>query len=600
MYQIKRIYQSILVLGVTAAVFASCTKQLNQQPQSTASNAVVFGSADGLALYSNSFYDGLPAMGDIFRTDCSLSDYGAINAVPDYIRPGVYTSRQSSGWTFTTLRNINFFLENNTNTKISETVRNNYNGMARFFRALFYYNMVRKFGDVPWVTSTISTTDTALLYASRTPRGTVMDSVLVDLNYAIANITTTGDATRSLITKWIAYGLKSRICLFEGTFRKYQTTYNLQSTANAWLQEAATASKAIMDSAGFSLNVSGGNLAYRNLFISTSPVSSEIMLANVTSSSLGVLNDANWYYTSATYGNRFNFTRTFINTYLNIDGTPFTSTAGYDTMTFAHETQNRDLRLAQTIRTPGYTRINSGATVAAPPIFSYTYTGYQPIKWTLDDMYYDGGSLNTNSISIMRYAEILLNYAEARAELGTITDADWAKTIGALRSRAGITGGISSLPTTLDTYMQTNYFSDISDPVIMEIRRERGIELTLEGFRFSDLTRWKHGELLLQSWNGFYVPALNVEMDLNSDGVPDVCFYQGTKPGSTSTVTYVDVSATSGGSTNPMQLSHGTYGEIHWLDNIAREWDDYRYIYPIPYNDITVNPKLGQNPGWTD
>jgi len=87
----------------------------------------------------------------------------------------------------------------------------------------------------------------------------------------------------------------------------------------------------------------------------------------------------------------------------------------------------------------------------------------------------------------MRYAEILLNYAEARAELGQLTASDWTMTVGALRARAGITGGLTTLPTTLDPYMQVNYFPDVTNPALMEIRRERGIELTLEGFRFNDL-----------------------------------------------------------------------------------------------------------------
>jgi hypothetical protein len=425
-----------------------------------------------------------------------------------------------------------------------------------------------------------------------------MDSVLADLNYACSHISMTSDASRSQVTKWVAYGLKSRVCLFEGTFRKYQPSFNLGSSANQWLQEAANAAKAVMDSAGFSLNTANGtDLSYRNVFISTAPVA-EVMLSIVTSTSLAVLNDANWYFTSATYGVRFNFTRTFINTYLNIDGTPFTDISRYDTLPFAKEMVARDKRLAQTIRTPGYTRVSSGAVVPAPPVFSYTYTGYQPIKWCLDDTYYDNGVLNTNSISLMRYAEILLNYAEARAELGQITAADWSKTIGALRARAGITGGLSALPVIADPYLQANYFPDITDPVLLEIRRERGIELTLEGFRFADLTRWKHGELVLKPWNGFYVPALNQLMDLNGDGKADVCFYQGTPPGSVSGVTYVNVSPTINGVVNPQVLDHGTYGELHWLDNQPRQWDDYRYLYPIPYNDLQLNPRLGQNTGW--
>lgn len=596
MYQ--QFKRTIGVLAVTAALLPACTKNLEQTPQSTADNKAVFSSEDGLKLYSNSFYDILPGLNDVYKTDCSLSDYGALSAVPDFLREGAYTSRQEL-WTSTTwspLRNINYFIVNCNNPAVLQKTRENYIGIARFFRALFYFEKVKRYGNMPWVNTPLNITDT-ILYSGRDPRTKVMDSVLADIDYACTHITTALDASRSTITKWVAYGLKSRICLFEGTFRKYHTNYNLTATANTWLQQAATASKAVIDSAGYSLNT-GSNLAYRNLFISGSPVTSEIMLANIASASLGVYNDANWYYTSATYGPRFSFTRTFINTYLNTDGTPFTDKPGHDTITFANEVKNRDLRLQQTIRTPGYTRTNSGATVAAPPVFSYTYTGYQPVKWCLDDMYYDGGKYNTNSISLMRYAEILLNYAEAQAELGQLTDADWAKTIGALRTRAGITGNVSTRPSVADTYLQDNYFADISDPAILEVRRERGIELCLEGFRFYDLVRWKHGELLTQKWNGMYVPALDKPMDLNGDGVMDVCFYK-TMPSTTiSGVTYINVNTEISGVVNPQVLSNGTFGELHWLDNVARSWKDYKYLYPIPYAELQLNPALGQNTGW--
>jgi len=360
------------------------------------------------------------------------------------------------------------------------------------------------------------------------------------------------------------------------------------------LQDAASAAKAVMDSAGLKLNTTGGaGQSYRALFISTAPVTTEVMLADVSSSSLAIYNDANWWFTSATYGARFSFTRNFINTFLNIDGTPFTNIPGHDTLPFVKETVGRDMRLQQTIRMGSYKRTNAGVAVAAPPVFSYTYTGYQPIKWVLDDMYNDNGVTNTNSICLMRYAEILLNYAEAKEELGQLLPADWANTIGALRARAGITGGLSTAPTVADPYLQTNFYPDITDAALLEIRRERAIELSLEGFRNADLIRWKHGELLAKPWNGMYVPALNQLMDLNADGVYDVCFYQGTPPSpQVSGVTYVNVAS------NPQILSHGTYGELHWLDNVTKDWEDYKYVYPIPYSELLLNPNLVQNPQW--
>lgn len=598
----KQFFLSVFVAVVICTV--GC-KKLDQQPQSSASKDAVFESESGLRLYTASFYNNLPSAGDVVRSD-NMTDYAARTDVPSFLTESGFGPAQSSGWSWSGLRNINYFLENNNNALIPESVRNNYNGIARFFRALFYYDKVVRFGNVPWYGRTIAVDDSANLYKPRDSRQLVMDSVLADINYAIENITAS-DATRSMVTKYVALAYKSRICLFEGTFRKYHSypgglADGLAGTANLWLREAENAAKRVMNEGGFELNTSGGtDASYRQLFISKQPVSKEIILSNVCDATLNVLNDANWYWTSATYGSRLSFTRTFVNTYLNLDGTFFTSVSGYETKIFVEEVKNRDKRLKQTIRTPGYSRLVAGTSQLVPPVFSYTYTGYQPIKWTLDDDYYDGGTRNDNSISLIRYAEVLLNYAEAKAEQGTLTDADWAATIGALRARAGITGGLSAKPAIVDNYLQQTYFPSISDPVILEIRRERAIELAWEGLRFADLIRWKRGELLTKPWNGFYVPALNTPMDLNEDGKNDVLFYQGTapSPGTYPGVTFVNVSAQlPNGAVNPQRLSNNTYGEITWLNNVQRVWSDKKYLYPIPEADLLINPALGQNPGW--
>lgn len=586
-------------IGLLFAIglLAGGCQELDQVPQSTADNNAVFGSEKGLDLYSNSFYDILPTGSDIIRSD-EMSDFGARSSVPDFLREGAYGPRQSTGWTWTALRNINYFIENNNRQTVPADARKHYTALARFFRALFYFEKVKRFGDVPWINKA-ATVDDPSLFNGRDPRTMVMDSVLADLNYACENIRTTSDATRSLITKSVAYGYKSRICLFEGTFRKYQTTYNLQSTSEKWLNESISASEKVMKEGGFSLNETGGNeKSYRQIFTNNTPVTNEVMLSFVCDPALSVYNDANWWWTSATYGARLSFTRTFVNTYLNADGTPFTNKAGYQTLTFADEVKGRDKRLQQTIRMGSYKRINGGKEEAAPPVFSYTYTGYQPIKWCLDDTYYDGGTRNINSISIMRYAEILLNYAEAKAELNKLTDQDWASTVGALRKRAGITGGVSAVPTVVDPYLQTNYFPGISDAAILEVRRERATELCLEGFRFYDIVRWKRGPLMEQKWNGFYVPALNQPMDLNEDGKMDVAFVKGTPANPVAGVTYINVAETISAGANPQRLSNDTSGEITWLNTVPRKWEEKHYLYPIPESDRLFNTKLGQNPGW--
>lgn len=589
--------QKLMMALVVSAMAGGCSKNLDQQPQATAGRDAIFGSEAGMKLYTNSFYNILPGINDIYKVD-AMADFSAVSSVQDFLRTGAYNSRVANGWDWKDLRNINYFIENCNNPAIDTATRGNYIGLARFFRAYFYFDKVKRFGDVPWINRTFSIDDPAL-YAGRDSRTLVIDSIIADLDYAASHILQKTDPTGSQITKYVAYGLKSRVCLFEGTFRKYHPSYNLMATAPALLQQAADAAATVMAEGGYSLNQAGGSSSsYRQLFISAAPVVSEVMLSNVSSNTLAVFNDANWYFTSATYGSRLSFTREFINTYLNIDGTPFTSIPGSDTLPFVKETQGRDKRLQQTIRLGSYSRTDNGKTIAAPPVFSYTYTGYMPIKFCLDDTYYDNGTTGTNSICLMRYAEILLNYAEATAELDRLTDEDWAKTVGALRQRAGITGGLTAKPTLADSYLKGHYFPELSDAALLEIRRERGIELVLEGFRFSDLIRWKKGDLLVKPWNGMYVSALDVPMDLNGDGKFDVLFYKKMPESVISGVTYINVSPVINGMANPQVLSNDTYGELHWLDNVPREWKDYKYLYPIPYSDLQLNPRLGQNPGW--
>ncbi len=590
----KKLYIGILLgsLGFTA-----CTK-LDQLPQSTASRDAVFGTENGLKLYTNSFY-GMDFLPKNSPSQDAMSDYLAVRAVPDFIREGAYAANTSSGWSWTDLRNINYFIQNCNDPAVPATVRNNYLGIARYFRAYFYMEKVKRFGDVPWIGKPLDIDDPALT-VGRDTRALVMDSVLADLDFACANILTASDPSRTTITKWVAYAYKSRVCLFEGTFRKYHTELNLVGSANRWLEQSASAADMIIKNGGFSINTAGGpGVSYRQVFTSTTPLANEVLQAAVADVNLGVLQDANWWWTSGTYGQKASFIRTFINTYLNIDGTPFTNNPGHTTMLFKDEVKNRDLRLKQTIRSQDYKRISNGQQVPAPPVFSYTFTGYQPIKTILDDVSYDAGTLNTNAVILFRYAEVLLNYAEAKAELGTLTNSDWALTVGALRARAGITGGLTTKPVTADPYLVANYFPNITDPTILEIRRERGIELSLEGLRFPDILRWKRGELMEKEWNGFYVPALNTPMDLNEDGIPDVAFYQGARPSpAVSGVTYVDVSPKIGSAINSLLLKNGTSGELIWMSEIPRKWNDKNYFYPIPLNDLQRNPNLKQNPGW--
>lgn len=584
----KKILYSVLVL----CALTSC--ELEELPRASASESDIFGTESGLKTYSYSFYNNLPSGTTAYRMD-AMADYGAVNNLNNFLRDGAYNAETSSGWSWTALRNINHFLEKNTNENVSEPVRNHYNGLARFFRAYFYYDKLVTFGDVPWIDKPIGVEEEELLFAKRDSRTLIIDKILEDLDYAYQNMSTSS-SDGSTVTKWAALALKSRVALFEGTYRKYHTQLNLQSTAGKYLLEAADAASELMEKGPHRLNTAQGPaLSQRQLFISDAPVTSEVILAVVLSKDLAVMGDANWWWTSATYGPRYSLVRPFINTILNIDGTPYTSRAAYLTETFREETEGRDYRLAQLIRTPGYTREGTGT---APNFASYTYTGYQPIKFALDGTVYDNSGLNTNSIPLIRYAEVLLNFAEAKAELGTLTDADWARSVGALRARAGVTGGLSALPAQADQYLQNTFFPNISDPVLLEVRRERQVELALEGFRFNDLKRWKRGELMAElPWSGIYVPALNELADLDNDGKPDVLFYDGATaaPSVPAGVARVAI----GGNANNFQTLTADK-HLEWFKAQTRTWyaDGRQYLYPIPASAIVKNQNLEQNPGW--
>lgn len=138
------------------------------------------------------------------------------------------------------------------------------------------------------------------------------------------------------------------------------------------------------------------------------------------------------------------------------------------------------------------------------------------------------------------------------------------------------------------------YNHKFTDPVMLEVLRERAVEMITEGLRPDDLIRWHLGELFAEApMNGMYVPALG-EYDLNEDGVMDVCFYRGEKPTDATAPIFVDVTSEGVGR---RVLSEGDFGEIIY-DPGQREWLDKKYLYPIPEADRLKNPNLGQNPGW--
>lgn len=423
------------------------------------------------------------------------------------------------------------------------------------------------------------------LQKPRDSRKIVFEKMLEDINYAIENLETTHSA--QLISKWTALALKSRMCLFEGTFRKYHGIDGWE----AILKECASASEEMIDNSKYGIHTSSKDKAYHELFIPDEPITKEMILARQYSAAIPFVHSVNFYTLSVSFG-RPGVLRSVINSYLNADGSRFTDNPNYKTMQFYEETQNRDPRLGQTIRVPGYKRIGEEKT--SVPDLASAITGYQYIKYVQSTEYDNGNCVN--DLPIFRYAEVLLNFSEAKAELGTITQTDIDKSIKSLRDRVGMPNLIlTEANTNPDQYLANQYIgvSGSNKGIILEIRRERRIELIREGFRWHDILRWKEGQLLEREFHGMYFPGVGT-YDLDHDGVIDLEIYDGEKPSEVPGRQYQKI--------GELVLENGLQGgQIITNPSVQKIWDENKdYLYPIPTQERELNRSLVQNPGWKD
>lgn len=251
----------LFILLAIAFLLPGC--ELNEEPVSTIDKNSVFSSEEGLSAYSMSFYEIFPSPtvqgaieGGYEGFGAIPTDYCAAQSILPFVLLNGVSENTSTGWNWANLRNLNYFIVNCTNPDVPEEVRNNYIGLARFFRAWFYFDKVKTFGDVPWVDRPLDPQDEDILYGSRDSRELVMEKVYEDLMFAAQNITRTTDATQcTYVTKWAVLAFASRVALFEGTFRKYHNL-NLATSADTWLKRAEDAAYEVMQSSGKRLNPS--------------------------------------------------------------------------------------------------------------------------------------------------------------------------------------------------------------------------------------------------------------------------------------------------------------------------------------------------------
>lgn len=459
----------------------------------------------------------------------------------------------SAAWTFAYVRKANLLLERVDQVPMSEDAKNHYRGIARFFRAFEYATLVKRYGDVPWIDKYLDQSQTDEIYKPRTARDVVVDNILADLDFAAANVRTRAVADalsdKNTVNKTVVYALISRVALYEASICKYQSNNN--ERAKTLFTKAVTASQFVIDQ-GYTLSPS-----YKDVYSSLDLASNKEVLLYKNYVTAVMTHSVVGYTNSSTMIS--GLTKDAIDSYLCKDGLPISLSTLYQGDADISKTlANRDDRLLKTVD-------NVLCYTGTPNSKGFTSsTGYKITKF--DNAAMPASEVlapnNTTDAPLFWLAETLLNYAEAAVELGTATQADLNKTVNLLRARAGVAAlDMNNVPN--DPKRDT----DVS-ALLWEVRRERRVELVMDGFRQWDLRRWK---------------KLNY---LDPITKPDI--FKGAKI----------VPKPSGGpkvDANNYITPYGT--TLRPVDQLTRN-----YLDPIPTGQLTLyqlnNVNFPQNPGW--
>ncbi|MFF5382777.1 RagB/SusD family nutrient uptake outer membrane protein [Pedobacter suwonensis] len=590
-----------IVFIAVAGMLAACKKAgLDRFPQTSVSPGLFFNTESDLSLYIN----GLLSQPDrsTYLNDQSTDNVSTTAAVEiKNIMGGNATAQNiTTGWSWSRLRNINYFLENCGKAQVSAAVKNHYAGLARYYRAEFYLDKVKRFSDVPWYSGTLEPGDDAL-YKARDPRTLIADSIMADLDFAYKNVRESVPVGTP--GKWAVATLYARAALYEGTYRKYHNELNLSGSANAFLETAARISGEIIASKKFNIyNTGKPEQDYATLFSSQDlTANSEVILVNIFDLSKNKSQNVN----STVFGDYEQApAKNLLETYLMKDGTRFTDVANYTQLGFVAEFKNRDPRMSQTMVYPGWIRVPD----PTPYIqrLNKNFTGYHQLKGYVNST--DNAILNGVDFPVYRYAEILLTYAEALAELGTLTQAQLDQSINLLRKRAGLPDlNLATANANPDPALQLQYPNvTANEGVIFEIRRERRVEYAFENMRFDDLMRWKVGKLLTTSPQGMYFAGLG-KYDLTGDGVDDIILIDRTatipgedqKEKNSLGVKLIYYRAGLIGTDATVYLKNGNNGGNIVTENVTRNFEEPKFYYrPIPQQQVILNPKLKQIFGW--
>jgi len=595
-------------IACLAVLFVACKKGfLDRYPHTEISPQLFFNSESDLALYINGLLDqpgtGIYVNGSEQATD----DYATTgNVTMKNILSGNVSAQNAPGnWSWSRLRTINYFLQQYAKAQVADEVKDHYAGLARYYRAKFYLAKVKNYSSIPWYGQTINPTDSALLHKASDPRTLIVDSILADMDFAVAHVREKVPAGTPGL--WAVKAMYARMALFEGTYRKYHPELNLQGTAGKFLEIARTQANDIIASKKFALTP-----GYADLFNSQDLSGNKEVLLNTAYDANKGVSGGNNIGIGGNYEQ--SPSRDLVQTYLMKDGTRFTDKADYEKQQFVEEFRDRDPRMYATFMSPGFIKLPD----TRPYIqdLSVSFTGYHQLKGFVNST--DNLIIGSVDVPVIRYAEVLLTYAEAAAELGSVTQTDIDNTIGLLRSRAWSTL-VPSVPAPVLSIAAANAnpdpvlaakYPDVTGSnkgLILEIRREKRVEFALEGQRYDDLLRWHGGAEFAKYADGLYFPGLG-QYDLTGDNVPDIILIS-----KSASIPAEDAKIKNSLGIKLIYYKAGGYkesGATVFLKNgegggsivtgvTPRTFIEPKYYYlPIPVLETSQNPKLVQPFGW--
>ena len=563
----------LIGLAAIAMALTSCNEMLDVTPRDKFTNDPSFWNNENQVqnytnyMYSNFSGYGSGGSGGAFYFS-TLTDDQLYREFENWTFTTVPGSSPSWSNPWTEIRRSNYLLDGIKSSSLSDEVKAKYIAIARFARAYNYFQLVKKYGDVQWQDHVILNADIndEEVQGARTDRDVVMDYVLEDIDYAIANMPAGNKFT------WnpdMALAFKSEVCLFEGTYCKYRTAADNGKAANPdrakkYLEACVDASQKLM-AKGYSLTETYGEV-YNALSLATN---SEVIFARQYADN--VLGHSTVDYTTGSTM-MSGITKDAIDAFLFLDGKPL-ATTGLDKNDKPELDDNGDYSISKMLSVR-----DKRLSVLVDPILAFkghghsrsvadglaemtSSTGYTIAKYYTNKMgngqnqvYYCNniGTAYTDA-PIYWLAVIYLNYAEAKAELGTATQADLDNSVNKLQQRAGLPG------LTLSPAADPANNHGVS-ALLWEIRRARRCELMTDGNRYWDLIRWHQLDKLD---TGKYP---NLLLGANLSNVPD---YDGTR----------------------------VNGYMQMLSN-TRSFDKKYYFYPIPSNQLNTNHNCTQNPGW--